>query len=230
MNSTIEFTKKEYNLIAKNRGIKEPEKMSTKELLGTLSRYDTKRKVNSNRRKILKMGLEKIAKKQNISKNELCKAEKLLDKSIDELKEIVRLRRIRNYDNLTKEDLIFSLLKSESNPAERNYTRYFNNSTNDEIKSKINDIKLVLSRLGNIVTKNDRQKIKKDLYKIEQKRNLSDNKKKKIYYDLIKLANTLNKKEEQKHSDLDDLDYFGIRDIENLFINNGDNYYKPVLV
>ena len=230
MNSTIEFTTKEYNLIAKNRGIKEPEKMSTKELLGTLSRYDTKRKVNSNRRKILKMGLEKIAKKQNISKNELCKAEKLLDKSIDELKEIVRLRRIRNYDNLTKEDLIFSLLKSESNPAERNYTRYFNNSTNDEIKSKINDIKLVLSRLGNIVTKNDRRKIKKDLYKIEQKRNLSDNKKKKIYYDLIKLANTLNKKEEQKHSDLDDLDYFGIRDIENLFINNGDNYYKPVLV
>ena len=230
MNSTIEFTTKEYNLIAKNRGIKEPEKMSTKELLGTLSRYDTKRKVNSNRRKILKMGLEKIAKKQNISKNELCKAEKLLDKSIDELKEIVRLRRIRNYDNLTKEDLIFSLLKSESNPAERNYTRYFNNSTNDEIKSKINDIKLVLSRLGNIVTKNDRQKIKKDLYKTEQKRNLSDNKKKKIYYDLIKLANTLNKKEEQKHSDLDDLDYFGIRDIENLFINNGDNYYKPVLV
>ena len=230
MNSTIEFTTKEYNLIAKNRGIKEPEKMSTKELLGTLSRYDTKRKVNSNRRKILKMGLEKIAKKQNISKNELCKAEKLLDKSIDELKEIVRLRRIRNYDNLTKEDLIFSLLKSESNPAESNYTRYFNNSTNDEIKSKINDIKLVLSRLGNIVTKNDRQKIKKDLYKTEQKRNLSDNKKKKIYYDLIKLANTLNKKEEQKHSDLDDLDYFGIRDIENLFINNGDNYYKPVLV
>ena len=230
MNSTIEFTTKEYNLIAKNRGIKKPEKMSTKELLGTLSRYDTKRKVNSNRRKILKMGLEKIAKKQNISKNELCKAEKLLDKSIDELKEIVRLRRIRNYDNLTKEDLIFSLLKSESNPAESNYTRYFNNSTNDEIKSKINDIKLVLSRLGNIVTKNDRQKIKKDLYKIEQKRNLSDNKKKKIYYDLIKLANTLNKKQEQKHSDLDDLDYFGIRDIENLFINNGDNYYKPVLV
>ena len=163
MNSTIEFTTKEYNLIAKNRGIKKPEKMSTKELLGTLSRYDTKRKVNSNRRKILKMGLEKIAKKQNISKNELCKAEKLLDKSIDELKEIVRLRRIRNYDNLTKEDLIFSLLKSESNPAESNYTRYFNNSTNDEIKSKINDIKLVLSRLGNIVTKNDRQKIKKDL-------------------------------------------------------------------
>ena len=70
------------------------------------------------------------------------------------------MRRIKNYDNLTKEDLIISLLKSESNPAERNYMKYFNNSTNDEIKSKINDIRLILSRLGNIVTKTDRKKIK----------------------------------------------------------------------
>ena len=46
-------------------------------LLYTLSRYDNKRKVNSNRRKILKIGLEKIAKIQNISENELRKAEKL---------------------------------------------------------------------------------------------------------------------------------------------------------
>ena len=53
MNSKIEFTKKELNLFAKNRGIKKPQNMSTIELLDTLSRYDTKRKVNSNRRKIL---------------------------------------------------------------------------------------------------------------------------------------------------------------------------------
>ena len=63
--------------------------------------------------------------------------------------------RLKNYDNLTKEDLIFSLIKSESNPLERNYI----NSTNDEIKSKINHIRLILSRLGNTITKNDRKKI-----------------------------------------------------------------------
>ena len=91
--------------------------------------------------------------------NELCKAEKLQDKSIDELEETAKLRGIKNYNNLTKEDLIFSLLKWESNPVERNYMKYFNNSTNDEIKSKINDIRLILSRLGNIITKNDREKI-----------------------------------------------------------------------
>ena len=69
------------------------------------------------------------------------------------------MRGIKYYDNLTKEDLIFSLLKSESNRNEPNYMKYFNNSTNDEIKSKINDIRLILTRLGNIITKNDRKKI-----------------------------------------------------------------------
>ena len=59
----IEFTGKEYDPIAKNRGIKEPQNMSTEELLNTLSRYDSKRKVKSNRRKLLKIKLEKIAKK-----------------------------------------------------------------------------------------------------------------------------------------------------------------------
>ena len=107
----IAFTRKEYDLIAKNRGIKEPQNMSTKELLNTLSRYDSKRKVKSNRRKLLKMKLEKIAKIQNISKNDLSRAEKLQNKSIDELRGIARLRRIKNYVNLTKEDLIISLLK-----------------------------------------------------------------------------------------------------------------------
>ena len=212
----IEFTRKEYDLIAKNRGIKEPQTMSTEELLDTLSRYDSRRKVKSNRRKLLKIKLEKIAKIQNISKNELSKAEKLQNKSIDELRGIARLRRIKNRNNLTREDLIISLLKSESNPVERNYMKYFNNSFNDEIKSKINDIRLILSRLGNIVTKNDRKKIKKELYEIEKKQNLSDNEKEEIYDHLVELVNTFDKKEEYKHSDHDDLDYFGIRKLENL--------------
>ena len=52
----IEFTRKEYDIIARSRGIEEPQNMSTEELLNALSRYDSKKL------------LEKIAKKQNISK------------------------------------------------------------------------------------------------------------------------------------------------------------------
>ena len=207
----IELTRKEYNLIAKNRGIREPQKMSTEELLNTLSRYDSKRKVKSNREKLLKTKLEKIAKIQNISKNELSKAKKLQNKSIDELRRIARLRRIKNYDNLTKEDLIISLLKSESNPVERDYMKYFSNSIDDDtydnkMKGIINDIRIILNRLGNIVTKNDRKKIKKELYEIEKKQNLSENEKEEICDHLVEFVNTLDKKEEHKHSDHDDLD------------------------
>ena len=98
---------------------------------------------------------------------------------------------------------------------------YFNNGTNDEIKSKINDIRLIL-----------RNNLRKKKY-LEKRNNLSDNEKGKIYDDLVKLANTLDEKVKHKHSDRDDLDYFEIRELENLFTNddyNGDNYYKPVLI
>ena len=143
------------------------------------------------------------------------------------------MRGFKNLDDLTKEDLIFRLSKSEGNPIERSYMKYFNNSTSDKIKRKINDIRLILSRLENIVTKRYRKEIKKELYEIEKKQNLSDNEKEKIYDHLVELVNALDKKEEHKHSDHDDLDYFGIRELENLFTNdddNDDNYYKPVLV
>ena len=63
--------------------------------------------------------------------------------------------------------------------------KYFNNSTNDDddtyddkVKDKINDIIMILSRLGNILIKNHRKKIKKELYEIQKKQNLSYNEKK----------------------------------------------------
>ena len=48
-------------------------------------------------------------------------------------------------------------------------------------------------------------------------------KEKEIYDYLVKLKGTLDKK------DRDDLNYYGIRDIENLFDDYND-YYKPILV
>ena len=65
----------------------------------------------------------------------------------------------------------------------------------------------------------------------QKKQNLSDNEKEKIYDHLVELANTLDKKEDYKNSDHDDLDCFGIRELENLFGDiDDDNYHKPVLV
>ena len=43
----------------------------------------------------------------------------------------------------------------------------------------------------------------------------------------MELANILDKKQNHKYNDYDDLDYFGIKDLENLFHNiSDDDYYK----
>ena len=64
----VEFTRKECNIIAKNRCIIEPENMSTQELINTLSTYDSRRKVKSNRRTSSKIGLEKIVENRIFKK------------------------------------------------------------------------------------------------------------------------------------------------------------------
>ena len=114
------------------------------------------------------------------------------------------MRRIKNRDKLTKEDLIITFLKSASSAAERNFEKLFSNNTDDDdddddtydgkIRGKISDIRMILSRLGNIVDINDRKKITKELYEIEKKKNLSNRKKEKIYNQLVKLVNTIDKK------------------------------------
>ena len=68
--------------------------------------------------------------------------------------------------------------------------KHFNNSTNDDtyddkIKGKISDIRMILSRLGNIVTNKDRKKITKELYEIEKKENLQIRKKKRFMMILL---------------------------------------------
>ena len=218
--------------------------MSTRELINTLSRYDSRRKVKNIHKTLSGMGLEKIAKIQNILKNELNQAKKLQIKSIDELKKIARLRTIKNNEKSTKEDLSIFLLKSESSAAEQNFKKLFNNNnTNDDtyddkIRGKISDINMIFSRLGNIITKSDRKKIKKlKFYEIEKKKNLSDKEKEEVYDYLVKSVKTLNKKEKYQYHDRDHLDYYEIKDIENLFSNaaaddddGDDDDYKSILI
>ena len=55
------------------------------------------------------------------------------------------------------------------------------------------------------------EKIKKELYEIENKRNLSDEEKEKIYDNLVELVNKLNKNEKHRYHALDDLDCHEIK-------------------
>ena len=115
------------------------------------------------------------------------------------------MRGIKNRGKLKKEGLITSILKSESSNAERNYMKHFNtnidnnnvdNNVNHDYdgktRGKVRDIRAMLSRLGDIVTKDDRVKIKKELYEIENKTKLSDKEKEKINDNLLELVSKRN--------------------------------------
>ena len=73
----------------------------------------------------------------------------------------------------------------------------------------------------------DRKEIKKKLYEIENKKNLSELEKEEIR----ELVRILDKKEKYLYRDRDDLNYYGIKDIRNLFSKFDEkDYYKPILV
>ena len=95
------------------------------------------------------------------------------------------MRGIKNREKLAREDLVISLLKSESSALENNFrNNNDNNDTDDDddddddntydgkIRGEICDIKILFNQLANIVTNKDRKKITKDLYEIEKKAKL----------------------------------------------------------
>ena len=75
----------------------------------------------------------------------------------DELERIGKIRRIKNFEEMSKEELIISLLKSKQSIA-----KLFNNNLDDD---KISDIKRILNRLRDILPKKYRKKIKKSFMK-----------------------------------------------------------------
>ena len=85
------------------------------------------------RRKLNRLGLKNIGKRQNITKNDLNKPMLLHNKSLSDLQKLAKLRRIKNIDSLSKEDLIYTLLRTKENLFENNYTKYTNNDISDPI-------------------------------------------------------------------------------------------------
>ena len=97
---------------------------------------------------------------QNLSQNELNQVARMHYQSRGEPEPIAKMRRIKNYGEMLKEELIISLLKSKPSIAE-----FVNNNLDDD---KVSDIKRVLNQ------SKYRKKIKKKIYEIENKENLPE--------------------------------------------------------
>ena len=108
---------------------------------------------------------------------------------------------------MKKEDFMTSLLKLKESTAELfNDNRYEN---------EISDVRRIINMLRDIIPK--RQEIKDKHYKIEHKRNISEEEKERNYDYLRKLVRTLNDKEKYGSYDRNDHDCHGIADILILF-------------
>ena len=128
-----------------------------------------KHALGNERKRLSEKGLKKIAKMQNLSQNEFNQITVIAvirGLSRDELEQILKVTRIKNYEDMKKEDLMIFLLKSKESTA-----KLFNNNRYD---NEISDIRRIINRLRDILPKKDRKEIKDKLYEIEHQRNISE--------------------------------------------------------
>ena len=123
----------------------------------------------------------------------------MINLSLTELK-LVAKRGIKGYENKSEDDLI----------------KILNETTKACLsKKKIKGIRKDFVKLRDILLKPKIKEIRRSLYEIENKKNLSKSKIKEIEQNLFELEKSLFKL--NKYYDCDDIEYIGIRDVENLF-------------
>ena len=118
-----------------------------------------------------------------------------LSLSLIELKAIAKIRDIKGYESMSKDKLLCTLKPSES---EKNFD-----------KTRIENIREELKKLGRIFSKSEIKEIRKSLYEIENKKNLSASRKKEIKENLLELENKLSRLKMYYDKD----EYKGIRSI-----------------
>ena len=120
--------------------------MSREKLLSALDELE------KNFKNISQNRLERIAEVENLSQNELMQITKMQNYSKNELELIAKMRRIKNYKNISKEELLISLLKSKQSHVElykskfdnleiEQTTKIFNELRNKFLKPKIKEIR-----------------------------------------------------------------------------------------
>ena len=124
--------RKDINTIVKSISNLDPSNNNTTYLLNTTDNYS----IND---ELTKLGFNKLTKR-HIRKNELHRINYLNNFSVDALKNLPKLQEIKNYDVLTKEDLIYALLGSK-NPNESNFIKRItiNLPDDDNIDNKIKE-------------------------------------------------------------------------------------------
>ena len=152
-------------------------------------------------------------KKQNsYKKKKFSHHIKMLNLSLNVLKQIAKGRHIKGYKSMSKQKLLSALELADSRSN-------FNNARIKKIEEDFNKLK-------DRFLKPEIKEIRGNLYEIQKKENLSKTKIEEIEQNLIKLEKSLLKL--NKYHDYNDTEYKRIRDVENLFGEFDEDYhYEP---
>ena len=130
-------TKKTIKELNEKNKIKELRNEIIKELKELIYRQTEKRKSYNTRRRVNRLCLKKIGKRKNLSNEDVEEVKWLNELTTYDLKTIAKLREIKDYNNLKREDLIYVLLRSEEAPQEDNYLQYLDSPTDSELKKEL---------------------------------------------------------------------------------------------
>ena len=113
--------------------------MSREKLENTLN--DLERNFNT----LSEKGLNQITKMQNLSQDVPEQTIKVLSLSQNDLEKIAKMRRIKNYKNMSKEELLIALLKSKQSLTELRKSKS-NNAKIEETKKNFNELRNMFSK------------------------------------------------------------------------------------
>ena len=176
--------------------------MNLKDIINAIYRHHQRKKQRTNKETLTRLNLPNLANRENISTNDV-KIVKLNNMSRTDPQRFAKLRGIKNYSNLTKESLIYTLLRLEKSLYENNYLKYATGNINDKLKAKINDVRTELAELGKAINKIDRKNIREELNDIEKSTRLTRSQKGKLYNCLIEISNDIGYKKKYKRIDFD---------------------------
>ena len=108
----VKLTEYKLRETVKNNSTKDYKNISKERLLST---YDT---INRITESLCRNELNKIAKIQNLSFNELEKIERMNNLSLNALEQMAIARHIKSYKDMSREDLLIALLKSNQSHTE----------------------------------------------------------------------------------------------------------------
>ena len=185
-----------------------------------INAYLQNKKQNNINNQLNKLRFHKLINNNNISERDLVNIRKLNSYPLKPLQQIGKLRNING--NMSKGDIIYALIRSEPIINEKKYII----NSNNEINSKINDIRMQLFAVSPYMNKKEHSNIRKRLYDI-QKIKIDRSLKNKLLKELNSISSDLKFIQKNMMSDYRDDNYANIDDIEYIF-GDIDNYYLPI--